>query len=141
MAETAVAPKGTNQAASNKVPDPQQDPVAYLKHHKWTCLGNEHSTISRCWYDPTKPRVEKWERIEVSAMTQFGEMQPVQVKNSQGHTVRAVQDRFIPKCEPVNRDDAVQIQMTRDDEALQKAEIERQAAAVKAERMAQEAAK
>lgn len=117
--------------------DPQVNPVAYLKAAGWRCLGSETSSTARCWYDPTKPRTDKWEKVEVVAASQWGKLGPVHVKNSDGETVRAVQDKFIAKCEPVSRDDALQTQLLRQEEAEIKAEAERAEAANRAETMRQ----
>jgi len=120
--------------AANQAPDPVLEPVKYLYWHKWKCFGNPNSDSFRCWYDPLKPRVDRWEKVEVVAANQYGKLGPVHVKNHDNETVRAVQERFIPKAEPVSRDEALAIQMQRDEEAAIRAETERAEAATRAEK-------
>lgn len=114
MSATATAPgKGKTQVQTSApspaseeakaIPDPDRDPIGYLRHHGWKCDGDPKRRTSR-WLDPTKPATAKDEKVKI------GERALPGGKKEDVHQVY-----HTPAVWPISRDEAVQIQQDRDE--------------------------
>ncbi len=103
--ELAQAPPKGGRVA---IPDPWDDPVGYLRHHKWQPEGDPRRITCR-WLDPLKPRTARDEKLKVGERKLPDKsVQPV------------YQTHHTPAAWPMTRDEALAEQQRRDEEAKAK---------------------
>lgn len=109
---SAPPPASSQEAVPVSAPDPDRDPIGYLRHHGWKCDGDPKRRTSR-WLDPTKPAVAKDEKVKIGEKLLPGDKRE-----------DVFQVFHTPAVWPIGRDEAVLIQQDRDEAARQAAEKE-----------------
>ena len=94
----------TKETKKVEIPDPYQNPTAYLIAKGWQLApGAEARSPKSLWYDPTRPRETQEEEVVIASR---------KLPNGREQTIK--QKRITPAAWPVLRDEAVAIQMSRD---------------------------
>lgn len=125
MATAEATPK---TAPRGEAPDPYDQPVAYLKHYGWKCLGLPDSQAAR-WFDPTRPRHRAEERKvprmapHWDARTKSYVDRQVMAQDGEGGYRAVEQVLVVPPAEPLSLTEALQVQMGYDDDARRKAAL------------------
>jgi len=107
--ETNTLTAPTAPAQKSKAPDPDTNPIGYLMHYGWVPQGNPKSRTT-LWMDPTKPTKDERRMVE--------RMRIVDKKTKKEEIT--MQEEYTPAGWPLSRDQALDVQMERDEIKLAK---------------------